>query len=345
MGLYDAFFRPALFKLDAETAHNMGLSLISSGLIETKPFLHPALEQKLFGVKFPNPLGLAAGFDKNGVAVPFWHKLGFGFAEIGTVTWHPQEGNTKPRMFRLVPDKAIVNRLGFNNEGAVKLEQRRLLGYRPPIPLGINLGKSMITPLERAAEDYRRSFERLHPHADYFVVNVSSPNTPGLRTLQEKGPLIEILSAMRSVTTEKPIFVKVSPDLEPSALDDVVEVAYSMQLMGLIATNTTLSRVGLSADNGEAGGVSGAPLRERANRTLARLARACGKDKLLIGVGGIFTGEDLFEKVALGAHLCQVYTGWVYGGPGTVPRILEEFTAICEDRGITSLEELRGSDL
>lgn len=343
MSLYDTLIRPILFQMDPEKVHNAGLSLIASGLVETKPFVHRELEQKLFGLKFGNPLGLAAGFDKDGVAVPFWHKLGFGFIEIGTVTWHPQPGNPQPRLFRLPSDQAIINRFGFNNEGAMRMEQRRLLGFKPPIPLGINLGKSKITPLERAAEDYRKSFERLHPHGDYFVVNVSSPNTPGLRSLQERGPLIDILAAMRSVTTEKPIFIKVSPDLEHSALDDVVEVAYAMDVTGLIATNTTLSRSGLAGDGSEAGGLSGAPLRQLSNQTLKHLAQACGKDKLLIGVGGIFTGEDLYEKIALGAHLCQLYTGWVYGGPGTVPRILEEFVAICESRGVRNLGELRGS--
>jgi len=378
--------------LDPETAHNLAVTMISRGMVRARVFADDRLRQTLFGIDFPNPLGLAAGFDKNAAAARHWQKLGFGFAELGTITYHAQPGNPKPRLFRLPQHQALINRMGFNNDGAESVALR-LNAARPQsrraIPLGVNLGKSKITPLEEAADDYRRSFEifagnsaggevgedlgkdggkeggkatgkdeirHLEPRVQYptpitqyrspayFVVNVSSPNTPGLRTLQEKGPLTEIVRAIRSVDSTRPLFIKVAPDLELPALDDVVEVAHEEKLTGMIATNTTIWREGISGPNAaEQGGLSGAPLRQKSNEFLAHLYETCDREMILIGVGGIFAGADIYEKIALGAHLCQVYTGWIYGGPSSVPRMLSELVGLMERDGIVSLAELRGS--
>lgn len=227
-------------------------------------------------------------------------------------------GKCKPRLYRLPKEQALVNRMGFNNDGAATIASR-LAPSRARIPVGVNLGKSRTAPLDKAAEDYRRSYRLLHSMGDYFVVNVSSPNTPGLRSLQERGPLLEILSALRAEDATRPLFVKVDPDLETSALDDVIEVAHETKLTGLVATNTSLGRTGLPRDPGIEGGLSGRPLWEPSNRCLAHLRASCDPGLVLIGVGGIFSGRDLFDKISLGAHLCQIYTGWVYGGPRLIP--------------------------
>ena len=345
MGFYDAALRPLLFRMDPESAHDFAFKALEAGFVSAKPYKNPILEQHLFSLPFPNPLGLGAGFDKNARAVSHWHKLGFGFVEVGTVTWHPQPGNDKPRMFRLPEDKAIINRMGFNNDGA-QVVADRLRSSQRKITLGMNLGKSKITGLKDAPEDYRQSFVALKEFGDYFVVNVSSPNTPGLRSLQERGPLSEIFSAIKGVDASKPLFVKVAPDLEFDALDEVMEVAKEHKLTGIIATNTTISRDGIPVghkNRDESGGLSGAPLKKRANEVLSHLHKSCGKDMILIGVGGIFNGDDLYEKIARGAHLCQVYTGWIYGGPSMVPRSLNQLAERMEREGIHSLGELRGS--
>lgn len=343
MGLYESLIRPLAFKIDPEKVHNLAVSFISRGLVRARVFEDPRLRQTLFGVDFPNPLGLAAGFDKNAVAVDHWHRLGFGYAELGTITRLAQPGNPKPRLFRLPQHKALINRMGFNNEGAEAVAHR-LAGSKPRLPIGINLGKSKVTELEKAPDDYRDSFQLLRSYGAYFVVNVSSPNTPGLRSLQERGPLLEIVDAIRSVDAAMPLFIKVAPDLELSALDEVVQVAHEAKATGLIATNTTITREGIGGPNaGEGGGLSGAPLLERSNQFLSHLYQTCDRETILIGVGGIFTGEDIYEKIRLGAHLCQTYTGWIYGGPGSVPRMLRELVALMERDGVKSLDELRGS--
>lgn len=342
MSLYEAI-RPLAFMLDPERAHDLGMRAIESGLVTGRTFTHRRLQQTIFGIPFANPVGLAAGFDKNAVAVKAWPRFGFGFAELGTVTAHPQPGNPKPRLFRIPEDFAIVNRMGFNNDGAAAVAER-LVGVHPEIPIGINIGKSKITPLEKATEDYLASARHLAPFGQYFVVNVSSPNTPGLRSLQEKAPLLELLSALRKVLP-KPIFVKIAPDLEEPALREVIEVALEANIAGIIATNTTIGREGLTRPFAEKGGLSGLPLRDKARTTLRFLARHAPKHLILIGVGGIFTGEDLYDRIASGAHLCQIYTSWVYGGPDTVADILEECVNLMERDGIRSLEELRCSGL
>jgi len=341
MGFYASIVRPLLFLLPPETAHRLGMAVIARGWLRARPMRGLGLEQELFGVRFPNPLGLAAGFDKNAEVIERWAGLGFGFVEAGTVTYHAQPGNPSPRLFRLAAHRALINRMGFNNDGARAIATRLASGTAG-IPLGVNLGKSKVTPLEAAPHDYRESFKLLHRFGDYFVVNVSSPNTPGLRSLQERGPLMEILQAIREVDADRPLFVKVSPDLETEALDDVVAVAHEMNLTGLIATNTTVARTGLGGVRQE-GGLSGEPLARRSNEVLAHLYRSCDESKVLIGVGGVFDGPTLYEKLACGAHLAQVYTGWIYGGPNMVPDALETLCDLMRRDGIASLAELRGS--
>jgi dihydroorotate dehydrogenase len=323
--------KPFLFALDAETAHERGLEAIAQGWVSGRRYNDPALRTRAFGRVLDNPIGLAAGFDKNAVAVDRWAEFGFGFVEIGTVTRHPQPGNPRPRLFRLPQDLAIINRMGFNNDGADAVADR-LSRRKSDIPLGINLGKSKITPLEEAPADYAYSFVRLRPYADYAVVNVSSPNTPGLRSLQDKDPLRRIVLGLRDLDATCPLYVKVAPDLSESALDDVVAVATEAGLEGIIATNTTLSRVGLTKESPEAGGLSGVPLRPLALSALQHLRRQAPPEMQLIGVGGIMTGEDAHERMNAGANLVQVYTGWVYRGPDFVAELLEDLARLRADR-------------
>jgi dihydroorotate dehydrogenase len=325
VGLYESLLRPLAFNVDPEKVHEIAMNAIAKGLI---PGTEVPLEYdpvELFGVKFPNRLGLAAGFDKNALAVNNWHRFGFGYVEIGTVTWHAQPGNDRPRLFRLPTDRALINRMGFNNDGARAVAER--LGRSiAKIPIGVNLGKSKITALEDAHNDYRQSFEVLQTLGDYFVVNVSSPNTPGLRSLQDREPLIRIFDALRGVNASKPMFVKVAPDLTNEALEEILGVAVEMKLTGIIATNTTISRDGLKTKDvklrEQAGGLSGKPVFGMSNDALEFLARNKPREMVLMGVGGVFDREDYDTKRRLGADLVQLYTGWIYGGPGLVPSIL-----------------------
>lgn len=317
--------------------------MIRRGLVSAPRYEDPRLRQTLMGAGFLNPIGLAAGFDKNGVAMRHWHRLGFGFAEVGTVTALAQPGNPKPRLFRLPEDRALINRFGFNNLGSEALAER-FQGLDSRIPIGINLGKSKLAKLERASEDYAASFRALHSFGDYFVINVSSPNTPGLRSLQDAGALRAILGAIAEIDATRPIFVKVAPDLEFDALDELVEVCGAAA--GFIATNTTLSRTGLQSRQAtEAGGLSGAPLAKRAYEVLSHLRAAVKSEQLLIGVGGIFDACDVAERIAAGAHLVQLYTGWVYGGPNLVPRLCRGLAKIMEREGFADLTALRASGI
>src|SRR5690606_24401346 len=286
----------------------------------------PRLEREVFGLKFKNPVGLAAGFDKNAEYIADMAKFGFGFIEIGTVTPKPQPGNDKPRMFRLVDDSALINRMGFNNQGAdVAAGRLKHLKDREGVIIGGNIGKNKITPNEDAVNDYVYCFEALYDYVDYFVVNVSSPNTPGLRDLQEKEPLMHILNTLQSLNQTKakvkPLLLKIAPDLTDSQLDDIVEIVTETQIAGVIATNTTSSREGLRSDPkvvNEAGGVSGKPLTSRSTEVIRYLSEKSGKAFPIIGVGGIHSAQDAIEKLDAGASLVQVYTGFIYEGPALV---------------------------
>lgn len=284
------------------------------------------LEREVFGLKFKNPVGLAAGFDKNAEYIEDMAKFGFGFIEIGTVTPKPQPGNDKPRMFRLVNDSALINRMGFNNQGAdVAAGRLKHLKERDGVIIGGNIGKNKITPNEEAVNDYIYCFHALYDYVDYFVVNVSSPNTPGLRDLQEKEPLMHILNTLQGLNAQKPkqkpILLKIAPDLTNSQLDDIVEIVTETKIAGVIATNTTISREGLLSDPilvQEAGGVSGKPLTKRSTEVIRYLASQSNHSFPIIGVGGIHSANDAIEKLEAGASLIQVYTGFIYEGPALI---------------------------
>ena len=317
------------------------------------------LEQVLFGCRFSNPVGLAAGFDKNGVAAGIWDRFGFGFTEVGTVTWHGQPGNPRPRLFRLAEEQAALNRMGFNNDGAqalLKTLQRQKLeppGRRPAV-LGINVGKSKITPLEQAPDDYASSLELLAPLADYAVINVSSPNTPGLRDLQDTTQLRRLVERLRRLPACPPLLVKIAPDLEDDAIDGIARLAFEEGLAGVIAVNTSLDRLGLARRRlqqtgrtlaEEAGGLSGAPLRHRALEVIRRLRVSAGPALPLIGVGGIDSPEVAWERISAGASLVQLYTGWIFKGPDLVPLILEGLQQQLDRHGLRSIREAVGSGL
>jgi dihydroorotate dehydrogenase len=313
------------------------------------------LEQTLWGLNFSNPLGLAAGFDKDGTAAGMWSSLGFGLAELGAVTLHAQSGNPRPRMFRLPEDKAALNRMGANNLGAAVMADTLAQTWkRQPrkIPIGINLCKSKITSLEEAAADYVGSFKYLQAVADYFVVNVSSPNTPGLRSLQAGEQLEPILSGLQAVNTQsKPILIKIAPDLEWQDIKDILNLATSYNLAGVIATNTTIRRDGLKtrilSETGrrieqEAGGISGLPVKERATEVIRFIYQETNGKLPIIGVGGIFTTEDAWEKIVAGASLLQVYTGWIYQGPWMVKEVLSGLLVRLDEKGLNNLSEAVG---
>ena len=364
---YRNLVSPLLFTRDAEKAHNSALkqlacasrSRFACGLIGSL-YGAPELPVELFGLKFPNPVGLAAGMDKHADAVPVWEKLGFGFSELGGVTWHAQPGNPPPRMFRAVAGEAIVNRMGFNNSGAEAVAQKlagwKQLGRWPKHPVGINLGKSKITPLAEAAADYANSFRVLRNLADFFVVNVSSPNTPNLRQLQDKAALDEILAAIQEVNRStspaagprKPILVKVAPDLSFTALDEILDLVGTRHIAGIVATNTTVTRpqtddLAVQKIYEETGGLSGRPLRSRSTEVIRHLHRQTKGRLPLIGVGGIFDAVDAWEKITAGASLVQVYTGMVYEGPGIARQIVAGLSHRMEIAGVRNLTEVVGS--
>ena len=383
MDIYQSGVRPLLFsvlKTDAEWLHNRTLQLLEvAAKTQSNPAtsqmlwrLHKSLgvqdsrlEQSKWGLSFKNPVGLAAGFDKNGVAADIWENFGFGFAELGTVTSQPQPGNPQPRLFRLSADSAALNRMGFNNQGAAAMAARFQAAQKhskdvspsipqSPFPLGLNLGKSKVTPLEQAAADYLESFKLLKDWGDYFVVNVSSPNTPGLRSLQDAAGLSTILETLQQENQGiKPILVKIAPDLEPEAIASILDLAKTYQVAGIIATNTTIRRDGLKTqilrETGkpiaeEAGGISGMPVQERSTQVIRFIWQYTKGELPIIGVGGIFTAQDAWEKIAAGASLIQVYTGWVYEGPWMVRRILEGLLQKLEEKGFNSISEAVGSE-
>lgn len=304
----------------------------------------PVLASTVFGARFPGPLGLAAGFDKDGHGLNAWGALGFGYAEVGTVTASAQPGNPTPRLFRLPADRALLNRMGFNNHGAGELAVR-LARHHPDVPIGVNIGKSKATPPERAVDDYRASARLLGPLATYLVVNVSSPNTPGLRDLQAVDSLRPILAAVLAETST-PVLVKIAPDLSDDDVDAIADLAVDLGLAGIVATNTTVSRAGLRtpgvADLG-AGGVSGPPVARRSLEVLRRLYARVGDKLVLIGVGGIETADDAWERITAGASLLQGYTGFIYGGGLWPKRIHEGIAARLHAGGFGSLSEAVGS--
>ncbi|MDX1906348.1 MAG: quinone-dependent dihydroorotate dehydrogenase [Bacteroidia bacterium] len=334
MNLYRSLIRPLLFLVDPERVHYMTFYLLEQ-VCRTAPgraLLHwlyarrtPDLPVTAFGLRFPNPVGLAAGFDKNGLLTAHWRLLGFGFVEVGTVTPRPQPGNPTPRLFRLPADQAVINRMGFNNAGADALAARLRNLDKGDLIVGANIGKNKDTPDAGAAQDYLTCFEKLADYVDYIVVNVSSPNTPGLRTLQEKEPLTHILTTLQAANQARPkplpILLKIAPDLTEGQLDDIVAVTQATGLAGIIATNTTISREGLDTPAAAvtaigAGGLSGRPVRTRAEAVLTTIRTKTKGQLSLIGVGGIMTGADAQARMAAGAELIQVYTGFVYAGPG-----------------------------
>jgi len=362
---YRSIIRPILFSLPAESAHQFALKSLRAGLASS--FARKAVSRRLqsqpfdklkrFGLEFRNPIGLAAGFDKNGRYVRELAALGFGFIEVGSVTNEAQSGSPKPRVFRLPKDRALINRLGFNNIGAERVANH-LRRHRPDCVLGVNVGKSRSVAIEEAIPDYLASFDAVYDVADYITVNVSSPNTPNLRALQQHDLLEDLLSSLQRRNDElsergsrkqpTPLLLKIAPDLSEAEIESIVDVALRTNVSGVIATNTSIKRDGLRTSIDEVracgeGGISGAPLRHRSNQVISLVYRSTRGKLAIIGVGGVFTAEDAWEKICAGASLIQLYTGFVYEGPRVVKRINEGLAAIMRREGFRSLDEAVGS--
>ncbi len=349
--IYRTVIRPILFGIEPEVSHETVLALLgAAGPVMSRlgrPARDPRLETMVCGIAFPSPVGLAGGFDKAARALWAWPALGFGFAEVGTVTAQRQSGNPRPRVFRLAEDEALINRLGFNSPGADALATR-LAAFRRrayPIPLGVNIGRSTAASNEAAPDDYAYSLDRLHPFGDFLIANLSSPNTPGLRNLQMRDaiiPLLDRLAERNRALGEKPLFVKVAPDLTDLELEGIVS-ALPGRAHGLVATNTTIRRAGLrSPARDEAGGVSGRPLSDLNTRVIRALFRLTRGHVPIIGVGGIFTAEDAYAKIKAGAALIELYTGFVYGGPGTPRRIRRGLRDLLDRDGFTNVAQAVG---
>lgn len=353
--LYRLLFTAVLRRMDAEVVHHTTVRLL--GALQRVPGLlwllgnvlrprDPILRSHVMGLDVPAPLGLAAGFDKDAKVHRALAAFGFGFVEVGTVTGEPQPGNPRPRMFRLPKDRALVNRMGFNNDGSA-VARERLLATPAAGVLGINIGKTKVVPAEEAAQDYVTSTTRLAPLADYLVVNVSSPNTPGLRDLQAVSSLRPLLTAViDAAPAGLPVLVKIAPDLADEDVDAVADLAVELGLAGIIATNTTIARDGLATRGAlveEAGGLSGAPLKGRAEAVLARLHRRVGGRMVLISVGGVETAEDVWDRLAAGAELVQAYTGMVYGGPLWASQVNRDLAGRLRAEGYASITDLIGS--
>ncbi len=337
--MYKLFIKPFLFLLSPESAHHFTVKSLK--IVLAIPIIgslfrmycrsnDERLRRSFLGLDFANPVGLAAGFDKDGKYFHAMSALGFGFIELGTVTPKGQDGNPLPRLFRLPPDQGLINRMGFNNDGVDALVERLKKGKPAGVVIGGNIGKNKVTPNEEAADDYVKCFEALFPWVDYFVVNVSSPNTPNLRALQDREPLTKLLSLLQSKNqvkqAPKPILLKIAPDLTEGQLDDILAIVQDTKIDGVIATNTTISRAGLKTSDSEIesignGGLSGAPVRNRSTEVIRYLYEKSNKKLFIIGVGGIVTPEDALEKLDAGAALLQVYSGLVYEGPSMIKRI------------------------
>ncbi|MBO8165087.1 MAG: quinone-dependent dihydroorotate dehydrogenase [Brevibacillus sp.] len=352
-----------LFALDPEEAHDriMAALRLAGRTPNAKHMLSllfrlqdRRLESKLWGIRFPNPVGLAAGFDKNAEVYHTLAALGFGFIEVGTITPVAQPGSERPRLFRLVEDKAVINRMGFNNHGAYAASQNLIDYAYADVPIGINIGKNKHTPNQAAADDYAKCLDLLYPYGHYVVINVSSPNTPNLRDLQETENLRQLLTAVKRKTEElerrgahpKPILLKVAPDMTDEQMHDVIRVALETGMAGIVATNTTLSREGLKDTRTaqQAGGVSGRPLAERATDWIREIRQELRGQIPIIGVGGIFDGDDAYEKIRAGANLVQVYTGMIYEGPGIAKAINKRLLALLERDGFSAVDQAVGVD-
>ena len=362
---YKSLVRSLLFRKDPERSHEQILALLShlEFLYGTLNDFYRVADERLTvrvgPLAFPNPVGLAAGFDINAVAPKAISAFGFGFMEIGAVTAQAQPGNAKPRLYRLPEDHALINRLGFNNEGAeaiaLKLERLRARGAMPEIPLGINVGRTKIVETKDAVADFLAAFEKLFPHGDFFTLNVSSPNTPNLRDLQEKTLLRELLVAVqeknralatRAKIDSKPLFVKIAPDMEFSQVDEIIEVVEAAKLTGIVATNATaFMREGLKSPAGrEPGGLSGRPITNVVTGFISHICRVTQGRLPIIGVGGIFTAKDAYDKIKAGASAVQIYTGWVYEGPGAVKRINRGLLKLLERDGLKQVSEAVGKE-
>jgi len=362
--LYKSLVRPLLFRKDPESSHEMILNMLAR-----LEFLYGTVEDfykvederltvKIGPLTFPNPVGLAGGFDKNVTAPKMISAFGFGFMEVGAITAQAQPGNPKPRLYRLPEDLALINRLGFNNDGAeavaLKLDRLRARGGRPKIPLGMNIGRTKIVATKDAVADFLACFEKLFPHGDFFTLNVSSPNTPNLRDLQEKDLLRDLVSAVqernrrlaeRARVDPKPVFVKIAPDMEFAQVDEIIDVVESTQLTGIVATNATaFMREKLKSPNGsEPGGLSGRPITKRVTSFVAHIYKVTGGKLPIIGVGGIFDAQDAYDKIKAGADAVQIYTGWIYEGPGAVRRINKGLLRLLERDGLNHISEAVGA--
>ena len=363
--LYKSLVRPLLFRKDAERSHEQILALLShleflyGSLNDFYRIKDDRLKVQIGPLTFSNPVGLAAGFDKNAVAPKALSAFGFGFMEIGAVTAQAQPGNPKPRLYRLPEDHALINRLGFNNEGAeaiaLKLERLRARSAMPEVPVGINIGRTKIVETKDAVADFLAAFERLFPHGDFFSLNVSSPNTPNLRDLQEKTLLRELLAAVqeknralatRAKIDSKPLFVKIAPDMEFSQVDEIIDVVEAVKLTGIVATNATaFMREGLKSPAGrEPGGLSGRPITKVVTSFVSHIFQVTQGRLPIIGVGGIFNAEDAYDKIKAGASAVQIYTGWVYEGPGAVKRINRGLLSLLERDGLKHLSDAVGME-
>ena len=354
--IFQKLVRPLLFRLDAESAHELGINALRIGLgndLLQKTFGKRPPESfgsiKRFGLKFTNPIGIAAGFDKNGIVVNQLASLGFGFVEVGTVTLRPQPGNQKPRLFRLPEDEALLNRLGFNNDGAETVAER-LRQLKRKCVVGVNIGRNKDVPNERAVENYLAVFDVIRSVADYVTVNISSPNTPGLRDLQRSDNIEELLSALQNrnySTGKRPLLVKIAPDLAEADIESIVDICIRLKMSGIIATNTTTSRDGLKTANVEGlgpGGISGRPISNRSIDVIRTIRRHSRGKIPIIGVGGIFNAQDAFDKIAAGASLLQAYTGFIYSGPAFAFEINTGLNAILAQRGFERVDDAVGCE-
>jgi dihydroorotate dehydrogenase len=363
---YKSLIRPVLFRKDPEQSHDAVLRMLARNewlygtLEEFFKIEDERLEVKIGPLAFANPVGLAGGFDKNALAPKMISAFGFGFMEVGAITAQAQPGNPKPRLYRLPEDAALINRLGFNNEGAeaiaIRLDCLRARGGRPKIPLGMNIGRTKIVETKDAVADFLSCFDALFPHGDFFTVNVSSPNTPNLRELQDKNLLSELLSALQEKNTQlakqakidpKPVFVKIAPDMEFDQVDAIIEVVDQEKLAGIVATNATaFKREGLKSANGrEPGGLSGRPITAMVTHFISHIYRNTRGRLPVIGVGGIFNAEDAYEKIKAGANAVQIYTGWIYEGPGAVKRINKGLLRLLERDGLKHISDAVGRDV